>query len=253
MPVKNLSAEVAGVEKPKVIILKTGSTYPAIREQFGDFDAWFLRALADDLDLTVLDVVQAPPASAPSEWAGIVITGSPAMVSDRALWSEDTARWIKQAVEAGVPLLGVCYGHQLLAHALGGKADYHPQGRETGTHTVRLLDAAQSDPLFGQLPAEFPAHLTHKQSALELPAGAVLLADSSFEPHQAFRVGEHAWGVQFHPEFSDQIMRAYLDVQSPELVAEGLDAEALARGVQPAPDASRLLTLFSEYLLQRQA
>ena len=239
------------MEKPKVIILKTGSTYPQIRDQFGDFDAWFLRNLNGDLDVTVLDAVQTPPTSAPNDWAGIVITGSPAMVSDKAPWSEETARWIKQAVEAKVPLLGVCYGHQLLAHAMGGKADYHPKGRETGTHTVRLLDSASSDPLFSQLPAEFPAHLTHKQSALELPPGAVLLANSAFEPHQAFRVGEHAWGVQFHPEFTDAIMKAYLEVQYPDIVAEGLDAQSLLQGVRPAPDANHLLKLFAEYLNAR--
>ncbi len=127
------------MEKPKVIILKTGSTYPQIRDQFGDFDAWFLRNLNGDLDVTVLDAVQTPPASAPSDWAGIVITGSPAMVSDKAPWSEETARWIKQAVEAKVPLLGVCYGHQLLAHAMGGKADYHPKGREPGRQSREHL------------------------------------------------------------------------------------------------------------------
>lgn len=238
------------MEKPKVIILKTGSTYPQIRNQFGDFDAWFLRTLADDLEVTVRDVVQSPPDFAPTDWAGIVITGSPAMVSDKEAWSEETASWITQAVEAGVPLLGVCYGHQLLAHALGGRADYHPRGRETGTHTVRLLDSASSDPLFSQLPAQFPAHLTHRQSVLELPPGAVLLANSAFEPHQAFRVGEHAWGVQFHPEFTEQIMKAYLEVQYPDIVAEGLDAQSLLREVCPTPDASGLLKLFSEYVAQ---
>ncbi|MBN7771325.1 glutamine amidotransferase [Marinobacter daepoensis] len=240
-----------GVEKPNVIILKTGSTYPQIQSQFGDFDAWFIEGLSKNLALTVVDVVNAPPPSAPDDWAAIVVTGSPAMVSDRAPWSETTAQWIRQAVASGIPLLGVCYGHQLLAHALGGKADYHPQGRETGTHTISLLGEAASDPLFSRLPSEFQAHLTHKQSVLELPEGAVLLARSAFEPHQAFRVGDNAWGVQFHPEFSDKVMKAYLEVQYPELADEGLDAERLMQGVCPAPEASHLLTLFSEYVTDR--
>jgi GMP synthase (glutamine-hydrolysing) len=146
----------------------------------------------------------------------------------------------------------VCYGHQLLAHALGGKVDYHPDGRETGTQAVTLFDSAQDDPLFSQLPKQFPAQLTHKQSVIELPPGAVLLGRSTFEPHQAFRVGKNAWGVQFHPEFNEQIMKAYLEVQYPDLETEGLDANALLSSVQPAPTASQLLRLFADWVIKQQ-
>jgi len=244
---------MTATNQPRVLILKTGTTYPEIRAQFGDFDDWFVRGLSDQLDLTVVDVTRQPPPGQPKDWDGIVITGSPAMVSDRPEWSETTAAWTRQAVDAHVPVLGVCYGHQLLAHALGGKVGFHPDGRDTGTKQVTLLETAQSDPLFMHLPAQFPAQLTHKQSVLELPPGAVLLANSSFEPHQAFRVGGNAWGVQFHPEFTDQIMRAYLEVQTPDLNKEGLDATRLLAEVTPAPAASRVLTRFSELVTDRFA
>ena len=238
-------------QAPKVLILKTGTTYPEIREQYGDFDAWFVRGLSDQLDLTVVDVTREAAPGQPTDWDGIVITGSPAMVSERAEWSENAADWTRQAVEAQVPVLGVCYGHQLLAHALGGKVGFHPDGRDTGTKQVTLLDTAQTDPIFKRLPSTFPAQLTHKQSVLELPPGAVLLANSSFEPHQAFRVGNNAWGVQFHPEFTDQIMKAYLEVQTPDLDKEGLDAPQLLAEVTPAAAASKVLTYFSELVTDR--
>jgi GMP synthase (glutamine-hydrolysing) len=240
-------------QAPRVVILKTGSTYPQIKDQFGDFDAWFNRGLSSQLQLTVVDVTQTPPPGHPSDWQGIVITGSPAMVSDREPWSEQAASWVRQAVESGVPLLGVCYGHQLLAHAMGGEVDYHPEGRETGTRQVQLCETALEDPLFRQLPLSFAAQLTHKQSVLKLPPGATLLGKSDFEPHQAFRVGHCAWGVQFHPEFTDQIMKAYLDVQYPDLEREGLDAARLLATVQPAPEAARLLKFFSELIINRAA
>lgn len=236
--------------KTRVVILKTGTTYPALRETFGDFEDWFVRGLSPELELTVVNVEQGESAGSPEDWDGIVVTGSPAMVSDRADWSEATARWLAWAVDKSVPVLGVCYGHQLLAHALGGEVGYHPDGRETGTWTVSLLPEAQPDPLFAGLPASFKAQLTHKQSVLALPSGATLLGRSDFEPHQAFRVGNCAWGVQFHPEFTDAIMKAYLEVQAPDLAAEDLDPEALIAAVEPAPVASTLLQRFSDLVIE---
>lgn len=246
-----MNEPVAANTPARVVILKTGTTYPDIRARFGDFEAWFVRGLSSDLDLTVINVHQGESAGNPEDWDGIVVTGSPAMVSDREPWSEEAARWLAGAVDRKVPVLGVCYGHQLLARAMGGKVGYHPSGRETGTRMVELLPAAGSDTLFRNLPTRFTAQLTHKQSVLSLPAGAVLLGYNDFEPHQAFRIGDCAWGVQFHPEFSDAIMKAYLNVQSPDLEAEQLNPDVLIEGVEPAPDASGILTHFSELVLQR--
>lgn len=236
---------------PRVVILKTGNTYPVLLEAFGDFDSWFVAGLAPELNVHVVDVTIDDLPGAPADWDGIVVTGSPAMVSDRAPWSEQTANWLADAVKAEVPVLGVCYGHQLLAHALGGEVGFHPRGRETGTHQVELLDTALEDRLFKGLPRQFPAQLTHRQSVLRLPENAVLLGQNEFEAHQAFRMGPCAWGVQFHPEFSSDVMRAYLEVQAPDLVKEGLDANALLTGVCDAPEASSLLERFSRIVMNR--
>ena len=246
-----MGQDLQAPRKAHVVILKTGTTYPELRTRFGDFDDWFVRGLSAELSLTVVDVENAELPGTPDDWDGIVVTGSPAMVSDRAGWSENTGAWLASAVARDIPVLGVCYGHQLLAHALGGEVGYHPDGRETGTHTVELLPDARSDALFKDLPDHFPAHLTHRQSVLRLPAGAVLLGRNRFEPHQAFRIGSCAWGVQFHPEFSDTIMRAYLEVQAPALLKEALDPEALIAAVRPAPEASGLLQRFSRLVIER--
>lgn len=230
----------------RLLILKTGSTYPDIRQQFGDFDRWFLRHLATD-EVTVCDVTREPPPAALSEWQGVVVTGSPAMVTDREAWSERAAAWLRKAVDERIPVLGVCYGHQLLAHAFGGRVGFRDQGRESGTFQVRLTPEGQRDPLLGQLPPLFPAHLTHAQSVLELPSEAVLLARSDGEPYQAFRIGRHAWGVQFHPEFTDQVMAAYLETQAPGLREEGQDPRQLQSAVRPTPEATGLLARFAGY------
>ena len=237
---------------PKVVILKTGSTYPGLKEQFGDFEEWFVRGLSPRFDITVLNTVAGELPGDPTDWDGVVVTGSPAMVSDREPWSEDAAEWLARVVDKAVPLLGVCYGHQLLAHALGGEVGYHPGGRESGTHRVELLNSAADDPLFRGMPDSFNAQLTHKQTVLRLPQGAILLGRNEFEPHQAFRVGKCAWGVQFHPEFSDAIMRAYLGVQATDLEREGFDSQAMINSVTGAPEASGLLERFCALVIDNK-
>ena len=124
-------------------------------------------------------------------------------------------------------MLGICYGHQLLAHALGGEVGRNPRGREIGTVVVRRLAPAQHDPLLGVWSEAEPAHVTHLESVLALPAGAVRLAESDLDPVQAFTVGERAWGVQFHPEFDAETVRAYLLARTEKVRAEGLDPDAL--------------------------
>ena len=179
--------------------------------------------------------------------AGVVITGSHAMVSEREAWSEAAADWLRGAVQAGLPVLGICYGHQLLAHCLGGEVGYHPGGIEIGTADVRLQPAAGTDPVLGDLPPVFPAQLVHRQSVHTLPAGAVRLANAH-EPNQAFRAGAAAWGVQFHPEFSAQAMRAYVEKLGPELRGEGHDPAALAAAVTDTPAAARVLRNFARHV-----
>ncbi len=232
----------------RLVILKTGSTYPDIRETFNDFDQWFRNRLGGHSQVEVVDVVTGADPGRPQNWHGILVTGSPAMVTDREPWSERTAAWLAEAVAQSVPVLGVCYGHQLLAHALGGESGYRTQGRESGTFEVSLLPEARNDALFRRLPDRFPAQLTHGQSVLRLPPEAILLAKSDGDNHQAFRVGRHAWGVQFHPEFTADIMRAYLGIQAPALRDEGQDVERLLRNVREAPIASGLLGRFAAYV-----
>ena len=185
---------------------------------------------------------QALPAQA--DIAGVVVTGSHSMVSDREPWSEAAAAWLRDAVAAEVPVLGICYGHQLLAHALGGEVGYHPQGIELGTVPVSLHDAAQDDPLFAGLPTQFDAQAAHRQSVRRLPEGATLLAGNHFEPHHAFRFGTRAWGVQFHPEFGEAATRAYqmtLNGDAPEGAVRPTDvaASVLPRFARIVNTASR--------------
>ncbi len=232
-----------------LVIIKTGQTYPEIKADHGDFEHWFLTGL-EHPGLTLSVHNPAAGETLPSTPDGVVITGSPAMVSDREPWSELTALWLRTMMDQGVPLLGVCYGHQLLAHACGGLVGYRPMGREMGTLAVQLEDAARDDALFAGLEDGFPAHLTHRQSVLSLPPNAIRLARSEQEPNQAFRIGRNAWGVQFHPEFSAAIMQAYIARLKPDLQREGIDPQVLSGSITDTPRASALLARFARLVAQ---
>jgi GMP synthase (glutamine-hydrolysing) len=231
------------------LIVKTGGTMPGLRAQRGDYEEWIAAGMGlSPRNVDVVAVAQGEKLPAPESPAGVVVTGSSAMVSHREPWSERTAEWLARAALGGTAVLGICYGHQLLAHALGGEVGRNPRGREIGTVVVRSLDPAQRDPLFGVWSEAEPAHVTHLESVLALPAGAVRLAESDLDPVQAFSVGERAWGVQFHPEFDADVVRAYLTERREAARAEGLDADALLADVREAPGGPRLLRRFAELI-----
>lgn len=240
-----------GKQRKPLAIFKTGSTWPAMAQARGDFDDWLRRSLGEAHTRTIVIAVaegEAPPP--PETLAGAIITGSHAMVTDRAPWSESLASWLRDAVPAGLPVLGICYGHQLLAQALGGEvADLEPEP-EVGTVCVALTDASREDPLFRDLPAKFPAHASHVQSARRLPANAVHLARSEREPHHAFRIGPCAWGVQFHPEFDTESMRAYVKRWWDKPDATKRDWAAIDAGVRDTPQAALITARFARLALE---
>ena len=231
-----------------VLIIRTGRAPAPIRARHGDFPHWFrLGAQLEPRRIRVVDVEAGESLPPPGDVAGALITGSAAMVTERAAWSERTAGWIRDAMDAELPMFGVCYGHQLMAHALGGRVDYLPGGGEIGTVTIQMLDAARNDPLTDKLPAEFRAHATHEQSVLELPKGTTVLASSSRDPHHLLRYGTHAMSAQFHPEFNADVMRAYIDRKHHDMRREGFDPHHTFRQVAPTPLARRLFCQFSRH------
>tara|TARA_R110000772_G_scaffold266347_2_gene388731 strand:+ start:1955 stop:2677 length:723 start_codon:yes stop_codon:yes gene_type:complete len=228
-----------------VLIIKTGITVKAAYDKAGDFERWIIDSmLGNAADFIVAEVFKGDSLPDSTELAGVVITGSAAMVTERLPWSEYTAEWLRQAVNKQVPILGICYGHQLLAHALGGRVDFHPGGREIGTTVVTPIAAAGEDELFASIKSPFTAHVSHMQSVIELPANATILACNEFEPHQAVKYSKHVWGLQFHPEFEEIIMLAYMQERAAVLIEEGLDLEQLRGKVSPTPIARKILADF---------
>jgi GMP synthase (glutamine-hydrolysing) len=236
----------------KLYIIKAGTTFPNILEKFGDFDKWTLEALGDvEIETSILDVENGAELPKAKDCAGVVITGSHAMVTEKLPWSVRLERWIPSLIEAKTPFFGICYGHQLLAEATGGEVGFHKMGKEIGTVEVELVSDYADDHLFKELPNSFSVHATHAQTVLKLPKGARRLAANSYEPNHVFCVGECAWGVQFHPEYNVDIMCAYIEAQEKDLQTKGTDIKNILGSVDDTPVASQVFRNFAHFVEDR--
>lgn len=171
--------------------------------------------------------------SLPSDTAfdGVIVTGSRSSVYWEEPWITALCECIEEFVAEDVPLLGVCFGHQALAHAIGGRVeamdDYELGYREV-TQTA-------PDPLFEAVPDPFLVFATHSDTVVELPEGATKLAEND-RGLQAFRHGS-AVGVQFHPEYDAETAKAVtkrkdLPAERIETVLDGITEEAVARAAK---------------------
>ena len=158
---------------------------------------------------------------------GIIFTGGP-----NSAYLPDSPSISKEIFEIGVPILGICYGHQLLADILGGKVGYNPKGMEVGTMDIFLTEDGKEDKLLGVLPKNFKGHEAHSQSVLELPRGAKLLAYNENDSVQSFSYDNHIWTTQFHPEFLSNITREYMKFDKEKIINSGKNYEKIYNKVE---------------------
>ncbi len=233
-----------------LIVLRAGDAAAPVAARRGEFFSWIRREVGDAWSGEWLehDVRKDEPLPGPGDAAGFIITGSSSSVTERAPWMLRTEELVRGIAKAGTPLFGICFGHQLVGQALGGRVAKNPRGREIGTHTVRLLPHSPPDPIFAALgtsPArELRANHTHVDSVVELPEGAQLLAETDLEPHAAFAVGERIKCVQFHPEIDGDAMRGYIEARAHLIEAEGGHPRAILERVTDAPDGASTLKSF---------
>jgi GMP synthase (glutamine-hydrolysing) len=204
---------------------------------------WFGRWLADaglELDVRHPYAGDELPALDALDASGLLVLGGAMAPADDAdcPWLPATRALMSAAVDARLPTFGICLGAELLALGRGGDVRRGAAGPELGVLDVEVDSggAAGADPVFGALPARVRVVQWHWEEIAELPDGAVVLASSPAYRHQAFRLGDAAWGVQGHPEVTGDIAASWAREDSPLLVAAGRSPDDLVAEVRGAED-----------------
>lgn len=220
----------------RVALLKADYVNDDLIADHGDLPDMFRRFLADGPEGAAIDLEsfevrfgQFPELEA---FEAILITGSRFSVNDEAQWIDELKTFVLRAYELGTPVIGFCFGHQLLASAFGGRVDHAAAGWNLGLWPVEIVG---STPWVDAGPRQFQALFNHSEQVMTLPPQARLIAGSGRCPVQIFAIDDRILGVQFHPEYSlayqEAIMAASASVP-PEIRTDALRRNALPRADQ---------------------
>ena len=176
----------------------------------------------------------------PAPFDAVIISGSQSSVYDDEDWIAELATWVRSAIAADLPLLGVCWGHQLLAELLGGRVeggDY-----ELGYVEVEIVE---DDPILDQIESPFTVFATHSDHVVEMPAEATVLAENDVGV-QAFR-HETIYACQFHPEYDLRTATAMIESKDRPMreIQRALDT-CTTENVRKAQQAKRIFQNFSD-------
>lgn len=236
----------------RVSLYVVGEPPPEVASLHGRFAPWF-EALSADLAVT-LEPFDGNTGYLPDLNAvdAVVITGSPASLTAPEPWMEAGVELVRECYGRRIPLLGVCFGHQLIGAAFGASVVANPAGWELSTHPVSVRDEAVDDPLFAGLPSSFAVNSSHRDAVdAETVAsgnGLRVLAHSEATPVQALAAGEHIRGVQFHPEFTAAITRSYLATRRQRYLDDGgHDETAVDALIERATDTPLAQTVYANF------
>ncbi len=222
-------------------ILQTGQAPDALRPVHGDYPDLFQRLLRDrGLSFRTWRVVEGELPSSPGDADGWLITGSRHGAYEPHAWIPPLEAFIREVRDAGVPLVGICFGHQIVAQALGGRVEKWQGGWHVGRTEYDWG---------GQTVA---LNAWHQDQVTEAPPGARVLATSPTCPNAALAYGDTILTVQAHPEFSQSFLADMIETRGRGLVPDPL-LDAAAAAVQERIDDARLADDIARFFLERRA
>ena len=213
----------------------------------GDYTALFPARFAPlGVELTVFDVTAGtlPGDEDLSSFDGWMISGSRRSVYEDEPWIRDLEALTRRLVEDRRPLVGICFGHQMVARALGGTVEAAPVGWGIGGRRFEVVDRA---PWMDDGEA-YTLLMSHQDQVTRLPDGAVLLATAEYCPVGAYRIGDHVFCVQGHPEWVPELSRILMGRRRDRIGAEQVDA-ALTTLEEPL-DQDRVAGWISDFYAQ---
>jgi len=229
----------------RIAILLTNDDTSAFASHFpndGEKVVQLLQPLRPAWTFEVVPVKDGVLPAGPQAFDGYVVTGSPASVNDDRLpWVGQLLDFIRAVDAARQPLVGLCFGHQAVARALGGQVARHAAGWGLGTTATNWQHTR---------PWMQPFHPTttlmaaHNEQVTRMPDGAVCLGGSDFCPMGSMQIGQHIWTTQYHPEMPLVFMQALLGY-----LADKLDAASLARAHASLAEAADV-PLFGQWMVQ---
>ena len=220
----------------KIGILQCDEVRQSMREEFDDYPDMFCALLneADStLEFAIYRLIDGQFPTDLSECDAYLITGSRTGVYDECDWIPPAEGLVRSLIEAKIPVVGICFGHQLIAQAMGGRVVKSDKGWGQGLHSWEI---SKTPWWMGEDSAgSFSMLVSHQDQVTELPAGADLIASSDFCSIAVFQLGEYALGFQGHPEFSKDYSRAIMDLRR-EMIGEQIYCDGLA-SLSNDPDA----------------
>ncbi|MGP7796093.1 type 1 glutamine amidotransferase [Sphingomonas sp. CLY1604] len=222
-------------------ILETGAPPGDLAAVHGSYGAMVARLLGPQHSYTCYDVRAGVLPERPDTCDAYVVTGSAAGVNDGLAWVERLANFLR-AARGRARLIGICFGHQIIAHAFGGTVVKAPQGWGLGLHRYDL-----AHPVVG-LPDRVSAMASHQDQVVVAPAGATVLAESAFTPCAALAYADGAaLTLQFHPEFDAAYACALVAAHSAPDIGDDLRAGAI-RSLDEASDNAGIGAWLNRYL-----
>ena len=213
----------------KLTIIETGMVPEPIRASFVDYPCMFralVRAADPDMEFETVSVIKGAALPDPASLDAVLITGSPAGVYDQDPWIAPLMDFIRSVAGAGIPQVGICFGHQIMAEALGGKVIKSPKGWGIGRHTYEMKICPD---WAADCPSTISVGVSHQDQVVALPPGANILAASEFTPIAAIDyVQARAMSFQCHPEFSAEYCEALYTVRK----GRGLSEEQVDAAIQ---------------------
>ncbi len=239
----------------KLLVLRAGDPPPAVAARRGDYLSWIQREVGPTWAgaWAEHDVRTDAPLPGPKDASAFIMTGSSSNVTEGRPWMKRTEELLRAIATAGTPFFGICFGHQMIAEALGGKVGKNPRGREIGTVEARVLPGGEDEPILRGFPGRFHVNNTHMESVVELPPGARVLAETDLEPHAVFALGASVKCVQFHPEIDGDAMRGYVEGRAHLIAAEGRDPQPILESVRDTPFGGETLRNFVRHVVVPRA